>query len=381
MRAYLPAESIELVHSGTDFFDRLIGLLDIARQEIHFQIYIFDADVTGRKVAAALQRAARRGVQVWLMVDEFGSDKLPNHFIEELAQAGVHFRFFKQAVSFWKWRFGRTLHHKVVVVDNMHALVGGINIADKYHGTRQQAAWLDFAVYIRGTVCAELALLCSDIFTHQYWKTHGREKGRSAMFPEGDPAGQVRFRLNDWMRRKTEVYQSYARGISAARHTLVFTASYFLPGRSVRRRLNAAVRRGVDVRVLLTGPSDVKLSQLAEQFLIYWMLRRGIRVFRWEGSVMHGKTMQVDGHWSTLGSYNINRLSRFRSLELNVDIADPEFNRHFYLHLDELLLKRCTEITTDHDPAISNFWTRWKARLAYHFAVYLMRLLFPEKRK
>jgi len=381
MRAYLPAESIELVQSGADFFDRLIGLLEQARKTIHFQVYIFKDDETGRLVAAALERAAQRGVTVWLMVDEFGSKNLPDSFLEALRKSGVQFRYFKQYISFWKWRFGRTLHHKVVVVDNRHALVGGINISDNYRGSAQQPAWLDFAVYIGGPVCSKLALLCTDIFTHQYWKTHGRDRSRAVLLPNGKRDGLIRFRLNDWIRRKTEVYQSYANGISGAKNSLVLTASYFLPGQSVRRRLYAAVRRGVEVRVLLTQVSDVKLSQLAEQFLIHWMLRNGIRVFRWEGSVLHGKVMQVDGHWSTLGSYNINRLSRFRSLELNVDIVDPDFNRRFFLHLDDLLLRQCTEITLEHNPALTNFWQRWKARFAYHLAVYLMQLMFPEKRR
>jgi cardiolipin synthase len=380
MRTYLPAESIELVHSGSDFFDRLIQLLEHASESIHFQTYIFENDGTGSRVAKALQAAAERGVSVWLIVDQFGSKNLSVPFIENLQKSGVRFRFFNQAVSFWKWRFGRTLHHKVVVVDGVHALVGGINIADKYHGTAGQAAWLDFAVYVRGAVCLQLAQLCTDIFKHQFWKNHLREKGRSRLLPEGTRDGMVRFRLNDWVRRKTEVYQSYAQGISSARKSIVLTVSYFLPGRSVRQRLKAAVRRGVEVRILLTGPSDVNLSRQAEQFLISWMLRRGMRVFRWEQSVMHGKTMLVDGHWTTLGSYNINRLSRFRSLELNLDIADPGFNAHFSLTLDALLLQQCTEITTENNPDFSSSWRRWKARIAYHVAVYLMRLFFSERR-
>ena len=380
MRAYLPAESIELFYSGQDSLARLIRMLDRARRHIHFQVYIFDDDETGRQVAAALQRAARRGVSVWLMVDGFGSKDLPAAFIKNLEDPGVQFRFFNQLFSIWKWHMGRTLHHKVVVADGEQALVGGINIADKYRGNAEQTAWLDFAVHIQGAVCQRLFQLCADIFSHQYWKNRHPEKGRHPLLPPGDLQGLLRFRLNDWMRRKTEVYQSYARGISAAQETLYIAASYFLPGRSVRRRLRAAARRGVDVRVLLTGPSDVQLSRLAEEFLIDWMLRRGIRVFRWEHSVMHGKAMLVDGRWSTLGSFNINRLSRFRSLELNVDIADPAFNRRFRSQLDNILFRQCREITADQNPELSRPWKRWKARLAYHLAVYLMRFLFPQRR-
>ncbi|MBL7776296.1 MAG: hypothetical protein JNK89_09865, partial [Saprospiraceae bacterium] len=307
MHAYQTAECIELVHSGTDFFDRLLRMIAEARHSVQLQTYIFDGDATGQLVVRALEAAARRGVRVRVLVDGFGSKNFPPALARSLREAGVEFRFFKHLISFWNWRFGRTLHHKVAVVDAEQAMVGGINIADKYRGSDLEAAWLDFAVYFRGGPCAGLAQLCDDTFDRQYWRSRGqRRHGRMALLPEGERAGWMRFRLNDWMRRKTEVYQSYVRGISAARQSLTITASYFLPGRSVRSRLKAAVRRGVEVRVLLTGPSDVGLSRLAEQFLSHWMLRRGIRVFVWEKSVMHGKAMLVDRQWSSLGSYNIN---------------------------------------------------------------------------
>lgn len=380
MRVYQAAKSIELVHSGTDYFDRLQALINAARKSVHLQTYIFKNDAAGGPIVEALQNAAKRGVQVWMIVDHFGSKDLPDSLVQELQAAGVEFRFFKQTISFWKWYFGRTLHHKVLVVDDEHALVGGINIAEKYRGSSEEPAWLDFAVYIRGALCAELGQLCADIFYRQYWKNRDRHRGKSLLLPGGERQGLVRFRLNDWMRRKSEVQQSYSRGISAARQSLVLTASYFLPGRSVRQRLKAAAQRGVEVRVLLTGPSDVPLSRLAEQYLSHWMLQRGIRVFIWDKSVQHGKTISVDGQWSSLGSYNINRLSRIRSLELNVDILDPAFNRHFSRHLDDLLLRDCVELTLETLPRFTSVWERWKSRIAYHVAVYLLRVLFPEKR-
>jgi len=280
MRTYLPADRIELVHSGEDFFSRLVHLLDGAMETVHLQTYIYEDDDTGRLVAAALKRAAARGVRVWVMVDGFGSKELPATFVQDLEAAGVFFRFFKHLVSVWRWRGGRTLHHKVAVADGRQALVGGINVADKYHGTATEPAWFDLAIAIEGSVCTHLAQLCEDIFLHQYWKTRGKQMTRAPLLPDGDRKGLIRFRLNDWMRRKTEIYQSYSKGISSAQQSLVLIASYFLPGHSVRRRLRAAVRRGVEVRVLLTGPSDVRLSRLAEHYLAYWMRRRGIRVFR-----------------------------------------------------------------------------------------------------
>ncbi|MBL7796424.1 MAG: hypothetical protein JNJ90_07985 [Saprospiraceae bacterium] len=384
MKIYQAADSIALVLSGEDFFDRLVRMIDAARETVHVQTYIFVDDNTGRLVAEALKRAARRGVQVWVIADGYGSNELPRSFVLDLRTAGVRFRFFKHIVSILKWQGGRTLHHKVVVVDRQSALVGGINIADKYRGRPDTPAWLDFAVQIEGNVCRHLHDLCSDIYRHQYWRTRfpaGWRRKKTPFLPKTPRDGLIRFRLNDWLRRKTEVYQSYVRAISSARESLVIVASYLLPGRTVRARLAAAARRGVAVRMLLTGPSDVPLARWAEQYLAYWMLKKGIRVFHWEKSVMHGKTILVDGQWASVGSYNLNPLSRFRSLELNVDIADPAFTQYFCAYVDDLLRHRCKEVTKENLPEFSSRRHLFKAWLAYHFSVYLMQFLFPRKRK
>lgn len=380
MNTYQPADAIIAVHSGEDYFARLVQLVDEARETVHVQTYIYVQDDTGRMVADALKRAAQRGVQVWVIADGYGSDKLPDAFVQDLLAAGVNFRFFEHIVSIWRWKGGRTLHHKVVVADRRRALVGGINIADKYRGNAETPAWLDFAVLIEGEVCQHLHDLCEDIYRHQYWKNRSPKPDKPIFLPRTPFKNLVRFRLNDWLRRKTEVYQSYTRGISNARQSLVIVASYLLPGRMVRARLAAAVRRGVEVRILLTGPSDLQLSRWAEQYVAYWMIQNGIRVFHWEKSVMHGKTILVDGQWASIGSYNLNPLSRFRSLELNVDIADPTFVRHFGASIDDLMVHQCVEVTRENMPEFSSRRHRFKAQLAYYFSVYLMRFLFPGKR-
>ncbi len=177
-----------------------------------------------------------------------------------------------------------------------------------------------------------------------------------------------------------EIYQSNRTGILTARQSLVIIASYFLPNRTLRKHLKAAARRGVAVKILLTGPSDVELSRLAEQYLAWWLQKNGIRVFRWERSVLHGKAILADDNWASLGSYNVNRLSRIRSVELNVDILDPGFVQYFRDYLDDLLTNHCVEITADPRSLFPSRLARWKAQLAYHVAVYLMRILFPERR-
>lgn len=380
MKAFQVADEITLVHSGPDYFGRLVRLIDEARETLHLQTYIFEADETGQMVAAALKRATARGVRTRVLVDGIGSNHLPWPFVQDLSSSGVEFRFFKHVVSLWKWSFGRTMHHKVAVADTNQALIGGINIADKYRGTADMPAWLDFAVYIRGNLCAHLFELCESVFNRQYWKrNYPKLSFKKKPQPPPRPEGLVRFRQNDWMRSRTEIFTSYRLALSKARQSMVIVASYFLPGYASRQRLAAKARRGLEIKILLTGPSDVYLSRLAEQHLTAWMVRKGIRVFRWTHSVMHGKALLVDEYFVSLGSYNINRLSQIRSMELNVDILDPAFVRHFSHYLHDLLEHQCEEITAETLEPL-NRWQRWKAFLAYHLVYFLMRLLFPQKR-
>lgn len=377
MKDFQSADEITLVHSGSDYFDRLVWLMDEARETIHLQTYIYENDETGQLIAQALKRAAGRGVRVRVLVDGYGSSQLPQSFVQDLQAAGIEFRFFKHVIRLWKWSFGRTLHHKVAVADAYTALVGGINIADKYRGSATVPAWLDFAVLIQGDVCRYLDQMCNSLFFHQYWKRSYRLM--PAKNAKSASTRLLRFRQNDWMRGRTEIYLSYRQAIANARHSLIIVASYFLPGYNLRRRLAVAARRGVEVKILLTGPSDVLLAKLAERHLTARMIRRGIRVFRWEKSILHGKTILADHSWASLGSYNINRLSQIRSVELNADVIDPDFVRTLSLHLENLIHQQSVEITAE-TLAPLNFFQKWKARLAYYLVYFLMRLMFPHKR-
>src|SRR4029077_14448258 len=115
---------------------------------IQLQVYIYDNDETGKKITEALKTAAKRNVQVFLLVDGFASQHLSRGFIRELKDAGIHFRFFEPLFRSRHSYFGRRLHHKVVVVDNREAMVGGINISNHYNDMPGQAGWLDFALYM-----------------------------------------------------------------------------------------------------------------------------------------------------------------------------------------------------------------------------------------
>ena len=127
----LPFKSVQLVHSGDDYFSRLERIINDAVTEIHIQTYIFDNDATGKRILLALKEALKRQVKVYLLLDGFGSLSFPNEISKEFRQAGGHIRFFSPLFSASSFYIGRRLHKKVVVADGKVALIGGINIANR----------------------------------------------------------------------------------------------------------------------------------------------------------------------------------------------------------------------------------------------------------
>lgn len=358
MTADEKAERIELVHSGEDYFQRLKALIAGAGEVIHAQVYILSWDDTGREVVDWLIEAAQRKVRVYLLVDHFGSSKLPGAAIKRIRRSGIRFRFFAPPFSLERLAFGRTLHHKIVVADERVALIGGINFADRYRfGADGKRVWLDFAVEIEGAICRQPHLVCQRLFN--------KKSAPKRLKPGHLGRLQIRWLRNDWLRRQNEISRHYREAVSRAESSITMAMSYFLPEKSFRRLLAQAVARGVEVRIMLSGPSDMPLSRLAEHYLHRYLLGKGIRLFEWRPSVLHAKVMAVDGQSASVGSYNLNHLSHFRSIEFNVEINDRLFAGRLEAHLLELMDRDCTEITPDNAPTLNSRWHRFKSWLAY----------------
>ena len=134
------------------------------KEEIHLQTYIFENDETGSSIAACLKEAAQRNVKVYVLLDAYGSASLPGSFIQDLIQHGISFRFFSPLFSFNNFYLGRRMHHKILVADGIMALIGGINIAGKYHGNPESEPWLDYAVQLNCPAAEELQTLCRSLF-------------------------------------------------------------------------------------------------------------------------------------------------------------------------------------------------------------------------
>ena len=144
--SYTAHNKVTLIHGGREYFDLLEKMIDQAKDTIHLQVYIYDEDETGKRIAKALLSAAKRNVKVFLMADGFASKSISTSFIAELTAGGIHFRFFEPLFKNTNFYLGRRLHHKVIVVDASIAMVGGINISNHYNDMPGKLAWLDFAI-------------------------------------------------------------------------------------------------------------------------------------------------------------------------------------------------------------------------------------------
>ena len=153
--------SVALIKSGA-FFSQLSAAINSAQQTIYFHTYIFSPDFTGNFIAGELLHSAHKGVKIFLLVDGFASRQLPNAILKDFIKAGIDVVLFEPLFKSRNLYFGRRMHQKVIVIDESTALIGGMNIADRYNNRPEQKAWLDFAVEVKGDVVTEIANYCKE---------------------------------------------------------------------------------------------------------------------------------------------------------------------------------------------------------------------------
>ena len=353
---------ISLLKGGIAYFNLLQELLDGADESIYIQIYIFNSDATGTRIADALIRASKRGVKVFVLADGYASQWLPSAFIKKMKQSGVHFRFFEPLLRSSKFYFGRRLHQKVIVIDGEKAIVGGINIADRYNDIKGQSAWLDYALLVEGDTAFQLKQHCMEAWKGQ--KEAAVLAPPAEVFPAGEQTS-VRIRINDWVKGKQEVWRTYFDLFNRAEERITILCSYFLPGRVLRHRLALAARRGVKVQLILAGPSDVMLAKNAERYLYRWMMKNGIEIYEYQPVVLHGKVMVTDAHWVTIGSFNVNNISAYASIEMNLDVRNRRFATSVQEMLDEIMVRDCIRVTEKNFATNATVFKRVVQKSAY----------------
>jgi cardiolipin synthase len=372
--SFTTANRVQLIRGGAEYFDVLVRLINQAKENIHLQSYIYADDKTGRLVANALKIASKRNVKVYLLVDGYASQAISKLFIHEMREAGIQFRFFNPLFKTRYFYFGRRVHHKVAVVDMKYALVGGINIADRYNDLPGKPAWLDFALYTEGEIARQLCILC-----WKTWKGYPPNMGLTACeeketyydIPAGDQI-EVRMRRNDWVRHKNEISATYIEMLHNAKKEVIIVCSYFLPGKVIRRQMVNAIKRGVSVKVMVAGRSDIMTAKYAERWLYDWLLRNGIELYEYQKNILHAKLAVCDNILMTIGSYNINDISTYASIELNLDVRNPFFVQQVRLTIQDIIEKHCIRITQEQHCKTKNVLKQFVRWVSYEF----IRMMF-----
>jgi len=343
---YTP-NKIHLIRGGSAYFRLLSELIAKAQHSVHIQTYIFTADDTGDLIATHLTEAAARGVKVYLLVDGYATPELPAALASRFKDAGLNFGRFEPLFRSRQFYFGRRLHHKVAVIDGKYALAGGLNIADRYNDHPPLPAWLDFALYLEGATASDLEKLCCRV-----WNNTDRPKALPgpAYIPDFDPGtrlSNIRLRRNDWVNNKKEIWNSYQSMFRTATSDIVIMCSYFLPGLKYRKSMVAAIERGVKIRVVVAGLSDVPIAKYAERYLYSWLLKNQIELYEYQPSVLHAKMALRDGEWMTIGSFNVNNISAYASIELNIDVWDNIFVAQVQQQAEQIITDQCIRITKE----------------------------------
>ena len=380
---YTVLNKVKLIRGGKAYFDQVLLLINQACESIHLQTYIFSDDKTGRLVADALRAAVKRNVKVHLLTDGYASQELPDAFVDELNNAGINFRFFEPVFKSSNYYFGRRLHHKVFVADARFAIVGGLNIADRYNDLPERPAWLDFALYAEGDIAKELCVLC--------WKTWNGYPKKMGITPcekkqlvfnfTSAETSFVRMRRNDWVRRKNEISATYIDMFTNAKSHVTILCSYFLPGKIIRSLLKKAAKRGVKIKVITAGPSDVMIAKHAERWLYDWLLRNNIELYEYQPTVLHAKVAVCDDALLTIGSYNINNISAYASIELNLDVRNAAIAGEMEHTLALIIQNDCVAITKEqltHTKNIFMQFVRWCSYQVIRIIFYMLTFYFKQ---
>ncbi|CAH1905266.1 Cardiolipin synthase B [Candidatus Nitrotoga sp. HW29] len=318
-----------LLRNGEEYFPHLIAAIDAATRTVYLETYIYAADTCGRLVSQALQRAAKRGVRVHLLLDGYGSADLPDQWVNDLREAGVEVLWYRPEIARFKLRRHRLrrLHRKLALVDGTVAFVSGVNIINDVPGGQLTAPRLDYTVQVQGVTVDHIQFVMRRLWTLVSWISFRRQRERIELLTahKNTALQKVAFVLRDNLRHRHDIEHAYLKAIARAQREIIIANAYFLPGTRFRHALLNATRRGVRVVLLLQGRVEYRLQHFATRALYDELLRAGIEIHEYYASFMHAKVAVVDGNWATVGSSNIDPFSLWLAREANLVVRDAGF--------------------------------------------------------
>jgi len=335
---------VTLLWREHESFRKIFDAVRKANELICLAFYIYRDDETGKELTGILKQKAREGIKVYLIYDHFGSISTPWKFWKDMKNAGIQIK----ASHPFKWssplHYIHRDHRKLVIIDGGVAFIGGLNIANEYRGylLKRKKGWRDTGIFMEGPVAG--------LLLEQFSKSWVIWGGIPFVFHnkispvrEGVSALPVfAASARDRRRMRKLIYYS----INYASKSIYLTTAYFAPSRRMIQILENAVRRGVDVKLLLPGKSDIYAVSYAGRAFFTKLLRTGVRIYTYQGEILHAKTSVFDEVWSIIGSANLDFQSLRRNDEGNVGIVDSAFGKQMVDIFNEDL-NNSTEIILD----------------------------------
>jgi cardiolipin synthase len=310
---------VEVYFRGDQAFAAMREAVAGAEKEILLESYIYKDDGTGRGFLEELAHAASRGVRVRVLADALGSAATRAEFWAEMGRRGIEHRLFNPLFEqLWYQPFRD--HRKILVVDGRIAFTGGMNIGEEYGSVIKRRkkvkpgdTWRDTHVRVIGPAAWEMAV----VFSEGWNRAGGSELDLQPLLASEAEGPPPRILVLDsrFRRGQAESAAALAATVGAARHHVWITNAYFAPGWAAVRILGRAARRGIDVRLMLPGRTDVPIARHAGHGYYSRLLSRGVRIFEYNASILHAKTLVADGYVSVVGSTNLD----FRSFLFNAE--------------------------------------------------------------
>jgi cardiolipin synthase len=323
---------IELLINGDRIFPAMIETMQRAERSLNFLSYLYWSGEISTKIAATLCERANAGVEVNVLLDAVGSAKMDRKLIRDMEDAGVNFAYFRPPKPYAIRRLNNRTHRKLLIADGEVGMTGGVGIADQWTGDAQDPDhWRDTHVRVRGPVVRGL----QGAFAENWLEATGDVLVGPAYLPELEPVsgdGAMQVVRSTANVGDTNVEALYFLAIGCAHRSLHLTSAYFAPRPAFVEALTDAAGRGVDVRVLVPGPHiDKEFVRQAGRAVYEELLDAGVQIFEYRPTMIHAKTLTIDGAWSSVGSVNFDN----RSFQLQDEVTLCVCSSRFAAQLDE----------------------------------------------
>jgi cardiolipin synthase A/B len=365
---FLPGNKIELLNNGDAFYPSMLAAIESARTSVTIEAYIYWAGEIGRTFAEALAARAKAGLPVKILLDAIGSAKIGGDILKILEDAGCQVAWYNPIRWYSLDRFNNRTHRKSLIVDGRIAFTGGAGIADQWRGNaRGPDEWRDMQIRLEGPAVVPL----QTGFAHNWQETTGELLTGDVYYPAIDAKGPLAVQsiLSSPESGMSSVQTMYELSIVSAQHSIYIANPYFVPDPVAIDTLIEAKRRGVDVRIMVSGiRNDNWIARHNSVRHFGQFLDAGVEVQEYNRTMLHHKTMVVDGMWVTIGTANFDYRSFAHNEECNVCFFDRGLAQQLHqIFLDDL--DACERVTPE----------RWRQRGLWARLQELVAALFQEQ--